>query len=179
MSRSIRLSLALAALVLATSRLSAQLVPRSWNNRTMTGVSLEIMTFDGAGLMMAALRTTHIGNGIVSPDFTLGLGYTSGVLVSTIDIGLGGSLGGQSGVVALSAGPSLLGAIAVGDGGSGLGAVVGLHGRASVIFPISDRIGVRFDAGRRYYFGNGESLGLWIFGFGVTGLGTHRPNVQR
>jgi hypothetical protein len=145
-----------------------------WNNRTMTGVSLEIMSFDGENLAMASLRSTHVVNRVVAPDISWGVGYTSGVLVSTLDLGFGANVSTPNVLFTFSAGPSVFAAFAAGSGGGGAIAVAGLHARAGIVLPMGDHVAARFEAGRRYFFSDGESVGLWMFGFGVTGLGRAR-----
>ena len=171
MMRSSTLSMLLVLCAAGAGSAKAQRVPMDWNNRTLTGASLEIMTVDGAGLLQATLRSTHIGNRTVAPDVSWGVGFVDGVLLSTIDLGIGTSVGTPGVLATISGGPTLLGAVAVGSGGSGAAAIVGVQARAGVVVPFNDKIGVRFDAGRRWYINNNQTYGVWTFGFGVTGFG--------
>ena len=187
MTRSTGLSIFLAAFNLGAFPVAAQvappqvappqIVPTSWNHRTMTGASIEVMTFEGEGLPMVALRSTRIGDRLVVPDFTLAAGYLSGAVVAALDLGFGTSFG-RNVLFTISGGPTLLAAVSAGSGGGGAGAVPGLHARAGVILPVAANLGFRFDAGRRFFFGGGETYGVWVIGFGVTGLGSPRRAPQ-
>ena len=172
MTRTIRTLLAAVALALATRPLCAQRIPFDWRNRTLVGGSLDLLTVErGNAIPMLALHVTPVGAEAFATNVTLGLALVQGILGGTADLGLGVAVPIEdAGLLVLGAGPSVIAAA----GGNGFAALAGVHASAGVVMRLSDNLGVRFDAGRRWYLAGGGAASLWAFGFGVTGLGAPR-----